>query len=108
MQEKQNLENSIENLYNVKVKQEYFRDEGLIKKIKENGFEIKRELPLISTYCLELYIPENIEKVNDYKNEKIQSLRNLDYILRIDESVQMKALNKNQETYETSQDQQPY
>ena len=104
MEEKENLENSIENYYNVKIEKEYFRNNELIKKIKEEGFIIKGEIALIDTYCIEIYIPECIEKekIKAYKDEKTESLRKLEHILRVDEAKEMKALNKEQDNYNTN------
>ena len=64
MEQKKNLENPIENIYNIKVEKNFFNDNQLTSKIKEIGFEIKRKIELIDTYCLKLYIPEDIEKNN--------------------------------------------
>ncbi len=108
MQENKNLENSIENTYNAKVEKNFFNDDQLTSKIKEMGFEIKREIELIDTYCLKLYIPEYIEKKGDYITEKVQELANLEHILRVEKAVEIKALNKKQEQYKTNQNQQPY
>jgi len=94
MEEEQNKDigSFVKNLYNVKVKPEYFGKDSMKQQLEEIGFTIKMENKSISTYNIQINIPKEIEESEklDYVKGK---LRHLDYIINIEKSVEMKVLD---------------
>jgi len=96
-----NLEGFIEGLYNIRIKPEYVGDDLVKQQLEERGFKIKLEIKSVCTYNIQIDIPKEIgesEKLN-YVKEK---LRSLDYIISVEKSVEMKALDNDKTSYDGS------
>ncbi|GEM_PF-5162032 len=104
MEEKQgkDIGKVTENLYNIKIKPEYAKDDCIRQKLEEMGLKINIEIKSIQTYNVEILFPEGIrqsEKSN-YIEAKLNELR--PYVVYIEKSTEMKALNKDEELYDGS------
>lgn len=96
-----NLEGFIEGLYNVKIKPEYVGNDLVKQQLEERGFTIKMEIKSICTYNIQIDIPKEIEESEklNYVKEKLKSL---DYIVSVEKSIEMKALDNDEAPYDGS------
>ena len=100
-EQEKNLEGFIEGSYNIKIKPEYVGKDLVKQQLEEKGFKIKMKIETICTYNVQFDIPKEIgesEKL-DYVKEK---LKPLDYIVSVEKSVEIKALDNNKNSYNGS------
>ena len=103
MEEEQNKDigSFVKDLYNVKIKPEDFGKDSVEQQLEEIGFTIKMEIKSICTYNIQLNIPKEIEE-SEKLNYVKEKLKPLDYIISVEKSVEMKALDNDQTLYDGS------
>jgi len=91
-----NQENDVgkvtENLYNIKIKPEYAKDDCIRKKLEEMGLKIKVGLESTQTYNIEIPFPKGIKESEkeSYLEIKLNELK--PYVVYFEKSTEMKIL----------------
>ncbi len=106
-EQEKGLEGFVEGLYNVKIKPEDFGKDAVKQRLEEIGFSIKMENKSTYVYNIKLNIPDEITKSEkpDYIKEKEKKLNSLvedGYAVYVEKSAEMKALDKDKNSYDGS------
>jgi len=91
-----------ENLYNIKIKPEYAKDDCIRQKLEEMGLKINIEIKSTQTYNIEIPFPEGIKESEkgNYLEIKLNELK--PYVIYVEKSVEMKALDNYKTSYDGS------
>ena len=91
-----------ENLYNIKIKPEYAKDDCIKQKLEEMGLKIKVKIESTQTYNIEIPFPEGIKESEkgNYLEIKLNELK--PYVVYFEKSVEMKVLYNNKNSYNGS------
>ncbi|MBU3941466.1 MAG: hypothetical protein KKF74_00975 [Nanoarchaeota archaeon] len=88
-----------ENLYNIKIKPEYAKDDCIRKKLEEMGLKINIEIKSTQTYNVEIPFPKGIKESEkgNYLEIKLNELK--PYVVYVEKSIEMKALDNYKTSY---------
>ena len=91
-----------ENLYNIKIKPEYAKDDCIRQKLEEMGLKINIEIKSTQTYNIEIPFPEGIKESEkgNYLEIKLNELK--PYVVYVEKSTKMKALDNYKTSYDGS------
>ena len=105
-EQEKNLRDFVEGEYLITIKPDYVERENIEEKLKNiEGINIIRKFSLKEIYHVKIESPKEIaeeDKKSDYILKKVEELKGLEYILRVEPTGKVQALDKKQDYKENS------
>lgn len=105
-EQEKNLGEFVEGEYLITIKPDYVEKENIEDKLKDiEGINIIRKFSLKEVYHIKIESPEEIveeDKKSDYILKKVEELKGLEYILDVEPTGKVRALDKKQDYKENS------